>query len=144
MRRALAKELAAELRAKYDLKQHSCRSTVLITKFDHDPSRAVGSARHKRCSWPIGAAACAPQAIAAQATMLGHEWAIDGAAAPSAPDDRAARRRERDVVIRSPLEQVAAHVAAARRPPPPASPPPARAGGVGDDDASTPATTAAP
>src|SRR6516225_11089144 len=28
---------------------------VLITKFDHDPSRAVASARHKRCSWPIGA-----------------------------------------------------------------------------------------
>jgi xylulokinase len=28
---------------------------VLITKFDHDPSRAVGSARHKRCSWPVGA-----------------------------------------------------------------------------------------
>jgi hypothetical protein len=26
---------------------------VLITKFDHDPSRAVGSARHKRCSWPV-------------------------------------------------------------------------------------------
>src|SRR5215831_19799296 len=43
---------------------------VLITKFDHDPSRAVGSARHKRCSWPIGAAACAPQATAAQAATL--------------------------------------------------------------------------
>jgi hypothetical protein len=43
---------------------------LLITKFDHDPSRAVGSARHKRCSWPIGAAACAPQATAAQAATL--------------------------------------------------------------------------
>jgi hypothetical protein len=30
----------------------------------------VGSARHKRCSWPIGAAACAPQATAAQAATL--------------------------------------------------------------------------
>ena len=43
---------------------------VLITKFDHDPSRAVGSARHKRCSWLIGAAACAPQATPAQAATL--------------------------------------------------------------------------
>ena len=43
---------------------------MLITKFDHDLSRAVGSARHKRCSWPIGAAACAPQVTAAQAATL--------------------------------------------------------------------------
>src|SRR5215470_786608 len=43
---------------------------VLITKFDHDPSRVVGSARHKRCSWLIGAAACAPQATAAQAATM--------------------------------------------------------------------------
>jgi hypothetical protein len=48
---------------------------VLITKFDHDPSRAVGSARHKRCSWPIGARQeqwlrAPPQATAAQAATL--------------------------------------------------------------------------
>src|SRR6516162_10198570 len=48
---------------------------VLITKFDHDPSRAVGSARHKRCSWPIGARQeqwlrAYPQATAAQAATL--------------------------------------------------------------------------
>ena len=45
---------------------------VLITKFDHDPSRAVGSARHKRCSWPIGArqGLAYPQATAAQAATL--------------------------------------------------------------------------
>ena len=48
---------------------------VLITKFDHDPSRAVGSARHKRCSWPIGAwqeqwLRAYPQATAAQAATL--------------------------------------------------------------------------
>jgi hypothetical protein len=53
---ALAKEIAAELRAKYDLKAaYLAGQRVLITKFDHDPSRAVGSARHKRCSWPVGA-----------------------------------------------------------------------------------------
>jgi hypothetical protein len=50
---ALAKEIAAELRAKYDLKAWLAGQRVLITKFDHDPR--VGSARHKRCSWPIGA-----------------------------------------------------------------------------------------
>jgi hypothetical protein len=48
---------------------------VLITKFDHDPSRAVGSARHKRCSWPIGARQeqwlrAYTQATAAQAATL--------------------------------------------------------------------------
>src|SRR6516165_8809944 len=48
---------------------------VLITKFDHDPSRAVGSARHERCSWPIGAwqeqwLRAYPQATAAQAATL--------------------------------------------------------------------------
>src|SRR5262245_48988913 len=48
---------------------------VLITKFDHDPSRAVGSARHKRCSWRIGARQeqwlrAYPQATAAQAATL--------------------------------------------------------------------------
>src|SRR5215471_6249761 len=48
---------------------------VLITKFDHDPSRAVGSARRKRCSWPIGAGQeewlrAYPQATAAQAATL--------------------------------------------------------------------------
>src|SRR6516162_7668996 len=48
---------------------------VLITKFDHDPSRAVGSARHKRRSWPIGARQeqwlrAYPQATAAQAATL--------------------------------------------------------------------------
>jgi len=48
---------------------------VLITKFDHDLSRAVGSARHKRCSWPIGARQeqwlrAHPQATAAQAATL--------------------------------------------------------------------------
>ena len=48
---------------------------MLITKFDHDPSRAVGSARHKRCSWPIGARQeqwlrAHPQATAAQAATL--------------------------------------------------------------------------
>src|SRR5262252_5412744 len=48
---------------------------VLITKFDHDPSRAVGSARHKRCSWAIGARQeqwlrAYPQATAAQAATL--------------------------------------------------------------------------
>jgi len=48
---ALAKEIAAELRAKYDLKAAELAGQrVLITKFDHDPSRAVRSARHKRCS----------------------------------------------------------------------------------------------
>jgi putative SOS response-associated peptidase YedK len=70
---ALAKEIVAELRAKYDLKAAGQR--VLITKFDHDPSRAVGSARHKRCSWPIGARQeqwlrAHPQATAAQAATL--------------------------------------------------------------------------
>ena len=53
----------------------ACRSTWLITKFDHDPSRAVGSAWHKRCSWPIGARQeqwlrAHPQATAAQAATL--------------------------------------------------------------------------
>jgi hypothetical protein len=41
---SLAKEIA-ELRAKYDLKSHSLPVNLLITSFDHDPSRAVGSAR---------------------------------------------------------------------------------------------------
>jgi hypothetical protein len=70
---ALTKEIAAELRAKYDLKAAQLASQRgLITKFDHDPSRAVGSARHRRCSWPIGARQeqrlrAHPQATAAQA-----------------------------------------------------------------------------
>ena len=59
---------------RYDLKA-ACGQRVLITKFDHDPSRAVGSARHKRCSWPIGARQeqwlrAYPQATAAQAATL--------------------------------------------------------------------------
>jgi putative SOS response-associated peptidase YedK len=70
---ALAKEIAAELRAKYDLKAWLAGQRVLITKFDHDPR--VGSARHKRCSWPIGARQeqwlrAHPQATAAQAATL--------------------------------------------------------------------------
>jgi hypothetical protein len=53
---SLAKEIAAELRAKVRSESSMLAGQrVLITKFDHDPSRAVGSARHKRCSWPIGA-----------------------------------------------------------------------------------------
>ena len=56
---SLAKEIAAELRAKVRSESSMLAGQrVLITKFDHDPSRAVGSARHKRCSWPIGA--CVP------------------------------------------------------------------------------------
>jgi hypothetical protein len=44
---ALAKEIAAELRAKYESSMLA-GERVLITKFNHDPSRAVGTARHKR------------------------------------------------------------------------------------------------
>ena len=73
---ALAKEIAAELRAKVRSESSMLAGQrVLITKFDHDPSRAVGSARHKRCSWPIGARQeqwlrAYPQATAAQAATL--------------------------------------------------------------------------
>ena len=73
---SLAKEIAAELRAKVRSESSMLAGQrVLITKFDHDPSRAVGSARHKRCSWPIGARQeqwlrAYPQATAAQAATL--------------------------------------------------------------------------
>src|SRR5262249_13929899 len=73
---SLAKEIAAELRAKVRSESSMLAGQrVLITKFDHDPSRAVGSARYKRCSWPIGARQeqwlrAYPQATAAQAATL--------------------------------------------------------------------------
>src|SRR6516165_1298204 len=73
---SLAKEIAAELRAKVRSESSMLAGQrVLITKFDHDPSRAVGSARHKRCSWPISARQgqwlrAYPQATAAQAATL--------------------------------------------------------------------------
>src|SRR4029077_16070215 len=58
-----------------------------ITKFDHDPSRAVGSARHKRCSWPIGARQeqwlrAYPQATAGQAPTVSRPPNAPAAQAP--------------------------------------------------------------
>ena len=41
---------------RYDLKAACLPVNVCLLRSSiNDPSRAVGSARHKRCSWPIGA-----------------------------------------------------------------------------------------
>jgi hypothetical protein len=64
---SLAKEIAAELRAKVRSESSMLAGQrVLITKFDRDPSRAVGSARHKRCSW-------VPFRLISMAVILGWE-----------------------------------------------------------------------
>ena len=67
---SLAKEIAAELRAKYDLKAACLPVNVCLLRSSIMIRAAPWEVLGTRCSWPIGAAACAPQATAAQAATL--------------------------------------------------------------------------